>query len=814
MKTIILSGKWALYGNGYQLRATVPGDITGDLVDEGMIEHPYVGYNYEQCLFVQKSEWVYEKTFEIEESYLKEQLFLLFKGIDTYAQIYLNGRFIGETSNMFLEYRFPVNGIAEKNNVLTVKMKPIYDQMGEEPQNKYCSVFHPNRIFVRKAQCHFGWDWAPKFPGYGIYRDVVLEIRSEDCIDEVKIVTSVQGEVSFFTQFNRIQDGNIVLSVEFDKKEVACVNAALDGCKKLLNIKIQNLQLWWPNGYGEQNLYSYTLKLYNKEGVLCDIKQGEFGIREVVLRKSMIDSEHSDFAFYINGRKIFVRGSNWVPADLMTGRITSQKYETLLRYAREGNFNMLRVWGGGIYESDEFYSLCDRFGIMLWQDFMFTCQEVPDDIVLFREEIEKEAVFQVKRLRNHPSLVFWCGINETSGSFNRQPTNYGDFTLNILLRGIVACYDGTRPYERTSPVGFSDIENETWYGDSHNNVSEVFLFGGAFKGFEGDGCEEKNAKEIIAERTRNYYRFLEITKNNFSSECAVLGVCNYESLRKFIPQDSNISFENEFFKDRFLGNPYTYVMPTFVERQIAISEALYGKIINLKDFAQKGCRAHALILNAEILYARTNGYSSGIMNWMYNDIWPTGTWSVVDWYLDKKPAYYVMKRAFQPQIALLQRIGEEVYVCAANNESGVLSVSAEVGIKKYSGEIIRKKSIQITLKQDECRALPIGLSLEGGDYVYLVSDDGKYRSTYDLNYCRGVGAQLTYSVVTETTKDGEVATVSIAAQTFVPFVQIVTLGECEDNYFDLDAGEVKTVRITGKGPLSVSVRAFSSTCTE
>ncbi|MBR2402752.1 MAG: glycoside hydrolase family 2 protein, partial [Lachnospiraceae bacterium] len=667
---INLSGKWRLKNEKFVLDGNVPGDVSDDFFRAGLIKDPYFNNDFEQSRWITLTDWCYEKNFQVRLSELDENTYLRFDGIDTFSEVYLNGVEIGKTANMHRAYQFPVNGLLrEGDNVLSVHLHNIYEVMGQQEQEKYSSIFHANRIFVRKAQCHFGWDWAPRFPGYGIYRDVMLISEKRATVESVAVEAALSGDVNFRIAFGDKFQGKLDLQICLDGQCVACKTLTVAAKKLLTNLHIEEPLLWWPNGYGEHPVYEYILSQHFTDGVTKH--RGTFGFRKVELDKSVIDGDNLRFSVRVNGRPIFCRGSNWVPADCMTGRLKDEKYFELVKSAAEANFNMLRIWGGGIYEKDCFYEYCDRMGILVWQEFMFACSEIPEDNLEFIQEITREAEFQVKRLRNHPCLALWCGMNEIRGAFSEEEERYSVFTLHYLLRGITGQLSPWIPYERSSPFAFADVENDICEGDCHRNLSEPCLFDQSFSGFDEVVYQEGKAWEQMRERIKNYERFLPETKSNFTSECAVLGMCSFDSLRKFTPAEE-LSLQSSFFRERFMGNPYTYIMPTFFERQQKLAEGMYGKIENLKDLIKKVNLSQADILRTEIVYCRSNERSWGILNWMFNDIWPTGTWSVIDYYLDKKPAYYVMRRSFVPQMLALLRVGDDYFLCCANDSQQTL----------------------------------------------------------------------------------------------------------------------------------------------
>ena len=794
---ISLSGKWTLKNDDYALVGNVPGDVSDDFIQAGLIKDPYYSDNYKESQWITLADWRYEKTFQVRLSELNECTYIQFDGVDTFSDVYLNGVKIGSTANMHRAYKFPVDGVLKDGeNLLSVHLHNVYDVMGEEEQQKYCSIFHANRIFVRKAQCHFSWDWAPKFPGYGIYRDVMLISEKKAAIEDVAVETTLAGDVTFRVAFGEKFEGKLELLVSLDGKCVASKTLDVSAKKMLTNLHIDDPKLWWPNGYGEQPIYEYILRQHFADGVVEH--RGTFGFRKVEIDKSVLDSDNLQFVIRVNDCPIFCRGSNWVPADCMTGRLKDEKYFQLVKSAADANFNMLRIWGGGIYEKDCFYEYCDRMGILVWQEFMFACSEIPEDDFDFVQEITKEAEYQVKRLRNHPCLALWCGMNEIRGAFNAdEEERYSVFTLHYLLRGVTGQLSPWIPYIRTSPYAFADTENDSCEGDSHRNLSEPCLFNQAFSGFDDVVYEERETWERLRERIKNYERFLPETKSNFSSECAVLGMCSYDSLCKFTPPEE-MRLDSSFFEERFLGNPYTYVMPTFFERQQKLAEGMYGKIENLQDLVKKINISQADILRTEIVYCRSNDRSWGLLNWMYNDIWPTGTWSVVDYYMDKKPAYYIMKRCFAPQMLALLRVDDDYYLCCVNDHQEPLETAVMVSTHNYDGRILRKLDIPVRVAGGGrlMQKLP-GIYAEGDYLLAVAGDEPNMRDIYHLGRYREEPITPQYSVTVEPTENG--ALVHIKAHSFVPCVKIYG-GEgaaYEDNFFDMAAGEMRSVRITG-----------------
>ena len=813
MEKTSLAGIWRLTNGAYETEGRIPGDVADDLIRAGKIRDPYVGYNYRDSLWVQEMDWAYERTFEADEKMLQKRNELCLEGVDTFARVLVNGQPVGETDSMFLEYRFPLDGrLRLGQNLVRIELKSSLKALGSQPQTRYDSVFCANRIFLRKAQCHFGWDWAPKFPGYGVYREVSVLSKDEIEFDNVRVDARTDGTVSFFAEFeNRIQ-GRLSVRVYEKGRLAAEAEVGVNARRKLVNVRLKDPRLWWPNGYGEAFLYDYELQA--EAGGKTAVCRGSFGIRKIELEQTVLDAERLSFAFRVNGRRVFARGSNWVPAECMTGRLTESRYEKLIELAGQAGINMLRVWGGGIYESEAFYRACDRAGIMIWQDFMFACQEIPDDDEKFLAAIEREAAWQIKRLRNHPCIVYWCGMNEGRGSFQPGEPRFGRRVF-AAIRGLVSELDGTRPFSKMSPVGFSDIQNDDFVGDSHNNCTEICLFREGFKGFE-ECAPSDDPAEDRAERIRNYTLFLEETPSNFTSECAVLGACNYESLVKFIPAE-NLRLGDPIFEDRFLGNPYTYVMPSFYERQSVISAALFGAAKELKDFVKKCGRAQLDILESEIVYARCNGRTQGFLNWMYNDIWPTGTWSVVDYYLSLKPAYYAMKRRFRPLMCAFQRLRAGWSFHAVNNSDRLAEGNLELSLCTYSGCELLRTELELRLEPDGRFERALGFEVAKGDYLCCTGRLGEEEicEVYDLKKYRAPVYNPLFKVI-ETKREKTIG-LELRGERFAPCLRIEAVdaegrtvqAEISDNFFDLAPGTVRHVTVRCGGDAEIRITPFT-----
>ena len=722
---------WLLKFGDKIIPASVPGDITIDAFKAGLVTDPYFAENYKESAWIGRTDFTYEVEIVITEQMLcKDVIDIIFKGIDLFSKIYINGHFLGETKNMFLRYVFDIKPFVKiGKNVLEVKMESTLNKMDQFDTKDYYSIFNKQRIFLRKAQCHFGWDWAPKICGYGIWDDVYIFAHSKYQIENAKVVARSNGGLSFFLRLNynlkelKKPDGSIAVPAEENKGDFVRIlvssnpfgnryiseDIKVDGVNIFGNFIFKKPELWWPIGYGEQPLYNYIIELH-RGGEVVDTKTGRFGFRDVALKEEPVNDKTLGFTFYVNNVPIFIKGSNWVPIECFTGTIKDKKYKNIINLAKEANINTLRVWGGGIYEKDIFYDLCDEKGILVWQDICLACADIPEEEPEFISNILEEVKYQVERLRNHPSLIHWCGGNEKTGSYGLSIT-HGDFFVNNLLHGFILNLDDTRSYRKQSPFSRTDIGNDKTSGESHHNVFEMSLT-------EGIDSYRKRLNDTIVP---------------FVSECAIMGPSSLETLKKIFPKE-HLWPINKMWKDRFMENPYGLIQIDFPNRELKYAEDLYGKVSTLEDFVKKGMMVHSECLRAELEFERAHkGISSGFLNWMYSDIWPSGTWAVVDYYLEPKEAYYQMKRSFQSIYASFYEDEDgDTRVFIVNDSLKEIVTDLIVFEKDFNGSIISKEVFD-NVKVDNNNAISFKLSHKVNNKNYLVVKYLNKKTIYSPN---------------------------------------------------------------------------------
>ena len=792
--------------------AEVPGDITVDLFKAGIIADPYFGLNKEKIKWVGKTDFDYVANFDLPNDVLdKEDVVLTFKGVDLFSEIYLNGKLLGKTENMFLEYSYSVKNIVKPcGNELRVAMKSTQNYMKTIDTRGFFGTFNVERLFIRKAQCHFGWDWAPDLGSYGIWNDVIIEGLSKDRIDNAYVIARNGGDVTILVENNynvrhmidfqgHIVDKdkvihNDVLRYSVSSKpdgdlDVTC-ELKVTGKKNFANLKVENPQLWYPVGYGEHPLYNYKVELI-RGGEVISSTRGSFAFREIELVELPKSVDTLGYAIKINGEEVFVRGSNWVPCECFTGIIKDEKYEKLISLAKAANCNMLRVWGGGIYEKDKFYDICDREGIMVWQDFMLACGDIPDDDRKWLDNTVKECEYQLKRLRNHASIVYWCGGNEKTGSYGLQ-ISHGDFFIDYILRGIVNNFDVTRPYARQSPCSLSDVGNDLHSGESHYCSNEPLLTQGI------DVYRDNIAKNRVP----------------FISECALMGPNTIETNKKIYPEDKLWPL-NEYWDARLMDNPYSSVSMPFYKRQLWYTENAYGKNKNLKDFIAKGMLFHAESLRAECEFARSNReVTSGFMNWMFSDIWPSGSWATIDYYSEPKHVMYQMRKSYAPVLVTFVRSGDgNTRLVIVNDTTNAVNLKVTYGTKTIAGGILSEKTIEVRVEKATAYKEVVDDKLVSGIYLYAYYDgDVRGENLYSDDFWRNIRFESDYTYKIEKT-DERTAKITVKANKFAKQVFVSANDNFKylysDNYFDVEAGREKTITVTSED--EIDENAFTVT---
>ena len=702
-----IEGAWQFRQSniGEWLPATIPGTVHTDLLNNQIIEDPYYRTNEKDLQWIDKVNWEYKTSFNLSDSlFNKEHIEIIFNGLDTYAEVYLNESKILSADNMFRIWKVDSKKFLKKgaNELHIVFHSPItkglelYEEFGIPlPANNDQSEnggLGDNKVSVhtRKAGYHYGWDWGPRFVTSGIWRSIEINAWNTAQIDHSYVVTRRidhnEAQLTAEATLNLAIAGNYKLITKLDGKEVAENEAVLQsGIQQLTaEFKISNPKLWWPVGLGEAHLYTVTQELY-LDAVLIASKEVKTGVRTVKLvQNEDADKNGRSFYFEVNGIAVFGKGANYIPNDLFLPRVTLEDYETVINSAVEANMNMLRVWGGGIYENDEFYELCDEKGIMVWQDFMFACSMYPDTPEL-QESIRQEALDNVKRLRNHPSIVLWCGNNEIEVAWSEYDINRGwqgwrrayprDQQIKIwaayekifhdILPEVVSAETDLIDYWKSSPsAGPNEVAtDETRSGDNH---------------YWGVWHKQHPFSEFNTYISR------------FMSEYGFQSFPEFSTVKKYtIASDWDIESEVMAAHQRSgIGNlrikqymASHYKDPKDFESFLYVSQLLQAKGI------KEALEAHR----------RNMPYCMGSLFWQINDCWPVASWSSMDYYKNWKAQQYMTKKAFAP-IFVSPKVSDtlvDFYVISDKLE--VQKALLKITAMDFNGKIISTSEINISI---------------------------------------------------------------------------------------------------------------------
>lgn len=678
------------------LATALPCDIHMPLIEHGIIQEPLIGLNCFDCRWVENKSWWFKKLFTVDGAFLDgDRIELTLESLDGDADIFLNGAHLGCHRSAFYPFERDVRAwLVEGENELLVRMTTGVERVSEAEVAPFeCEMTvwpdernEKRRILVRKPQYVFGWDHVPHVATCGITRGAWLESRKTLSVRAVHAVTtrvSTDAEVSFEIEIDNLHpyatvDGTVTVRMDDDEDVVLDVQHDLllrSGLNFVqLTGVIEDARLWWPNGMGEPHLYTINVIVSAGETNVA-YPAFKFGLRTVSINMDRIAADERRFAFEINGVTVFAKGANWVPADSIYARVSDEKYTTLIAEAKEANFNMLRIWGGGNFEKDIFYELCDQNGIMIWHDFMFACAEYPDNLAWFCHEVVNETNYQTRRLRNHPCLSLWCGNNEIPWLYvgmckgDDGPLDFGGATtFNYRIPAIVHRNSPEIPYWNSSPYG-GDRPNSISCGDRH--IWEVAM-----------------SKDVGVRISHEAYRG---TQSKFVSEYGCVGPGRRSSIETFLngaPFDRHDPVYqyhvNLFEKD---------TTAALITRHYADSEAM-----GMDDYILYGGLCQGLMLEHTLSYFRSYEHCWGTLFWDYSDCWGETGWTIIDYYLKRKIAYYFVRRSLgHVRLILDESEGESIGVIGYNDTPQPHSFTAEYGYVTFDGQVRKSRQAQIVL---------------------------------------------------------------------------------------------------------------------
>lgn len=802
--------------------ATVPGVVHTDLLQNKIIEDPFFRLNERGLQWIDKEDWVYETCFTLAADMMrKENMELVFEGLDTYADVYLNDECILKADNMFRRWSIPVRQyIREENNILKVYFhSPVkidvpkwdalpYQYPASNDQSENGGLFNKKiSIFARKAGYHYGWDWGPRLVTSGIWRPVYIrawsDLRINDVFIEQKEVGAGRAVIAGHVELDADKDMDGVLVTITDEATGRVLGEWQADLKRGTNrvtvdFVLHKPKLWWSNGLGEPFLYRFRTDII-AGGELLDSKTERVGIRSL---KVVHQPDKDGHTFYIelNGRPVFAKGANYIPSDNFLPRVTPENYKRTILDAAGVNMNMLRVWGGGIYENDVFYDLCDEHGIMIWQDFMFACSMYPAEGALL-DNIHQEAVDNVKRLRNHACIALWCGNNECQDAWlgwgwkceiERQNKEYADKIwaqyrqqYHVTLPGVVREYAPGTFYWPSSPFAFEGEMSGTTDGDRH--------YWSVWHG-----------KAPISD--------YDSEKSRFFSEYGFQSFPEFDSVKRYAPYPEDWDIRSEVMMSHQRGGDHANGL---------IETYLLNEYKKPRDFRAFLYMYHVLqgdaIKTAIESHRRQMPYNMGTLFWQHNDCWPVASWASRDYYGRWKAQHYYVRKAYDDILISSVVEGDDLKVYAVSDRLENTSGRLQLQVCQFDGTVVHHwgKSVGISGNDSRvCFSAPLAKLLEGANRgtVYVRVDyTDKSGRVYHNNYCLGKQKDMDYPKVDLQTEVRSIEggyEVTVSADKFARAV-CLSVADNEsvysDNYFDVQPKSSVQVQVRTR----LSAEAFN-----
>lgn len=681
------------------INVEAPGDVYLALFAAGRIPDPFGDRAEKACAWVKDREWWWRTDFEAPHIVDDQRLILEFQGLDTYAAIWLNGEVIGRSENMFREVGLDITArVRPGKNRLAVCFTPVASAVTDREMPLWSiigdGIKESKRNFIRKAQFGWGWDWGPCLPTVGIWKPVSIRTETSAAIRAVKFTTLELSPTHDRAKVSVEIEVEIFGSVEALTADIALIRPAdgerIDGTVTLSNGRgrfdttVANPKLWWTPEFGEPSRYDLKIAL-KANGHVIERRELKVGIRTIALDQSPDPAEPSAsfFRFVLNGVPIFARGANWIPASSFVAAVDEPHYRRLLEAAVEANMNMVRVWGGGVYEHDAFYDVCDEIGLLLWQDFMFACAPYPEDDPIFVENVVAEVAYQIERLRNHPSLALWCGNNENQvvqGFVNavkrRTDPLLGDLFYAKKMPEAVAALDPTTPYWPGSPFGGPNA-NSMIAGDVHDWT--------VWHGMPPVPVDRAVGKFDLSPESVAYTRYAE-DMARFISEYGIQAAPVMETLTRCLPEDQR-ALGSEALLNRIKDRPKNKV-----DAMLVSVTGLPATLEQYVDYTQI-TQAEGLKFGIEH-FRRRKPHCSGSLIWQFNDCWPGISWSLIDYYGFAKASYFYVRRAYAPVMASFKAIDNgSVELWVVNDTLNSIDTELKIALKDLAGGTVWSDSI-------------------------------------------------------------------------------------------------------------------------
>ncbi len=770
-------------GDSLWMPATIPGTVQTDLLNLGKIPHPFKLNNEDSIQWISEKNWLYKTYFSVsEEVLLKQKHFLQFEGLDTYTSIYLNDSLLLKTNNAFRTWEIDVSDVLQTKNELKVKILSTDSIEKKESEKITYELPEAPRVFTRKPQFQYGWDWGPTIKTMGITKNISLvsyeNIRFKDTflktISISDTLAQISAELTIHTQ--KKQEATILITNN-NTKEVFKSKIQISPDKMVYNVpfNIKNPQLWWTHNLGKPFLYDIDVELLY-EGYQKTSFSKKLGIRSIELVTEK-DTLGESFYFKLNGKPIYMKGANYIPQNIFLPEVNQDNYVNLINDVIDANMNMLRVWGGGTYEDSFFYQLCDAKGVLVWQDFMFACAMYPGDDA-FLENVKQEAIENVKRLRHHPSIALWCGNNENSEGWHRwgwkddkteaqkQEIWNGYYAVfNHILPQVVDSFHPTVPYWESSPKYGRGDNRYQFEGDAHDWW--VWHDGYPFEHFE---------EEVP----------------RFMSEFGFQSFPSYEAIQFFTEQDS-IDINHSSFANHQKHNRGFSLIREYMERDFPVPE-------NGDEYVYVSQLLQAYGMTTGI-YAqrRAKPYNMGTLYWQLNDCWPAVSWSSIDGFGNWKALHYQAKKAFENVILSTLENDNQVEVFVVNDTFSEINDTLTIDHLDFSGNLLFEEK-QLISSPINSSTIAYKYAIQNKDFnkknTFLKITFGE--SEYFHYFSKPKELELVDKAISiETIKNEEGFLIKLQSEALQKNVFLYTdeKGKWSDNYFDLLPGIVKEIQL-------------------
>jgi beta-mannosidase len=829
---IDLNGTWKFRATDEKewMDAVVPGTVQQDLIRNGKLKDPFFRDNEFDAQWVEKKEWEYERTFTVAGDFLKKDRLLLdCRGLDDICDLYLNDSLLARTDNMFIGYEFDVkNRLKEGTNTIRTVFHSVLDYNKKladadprvtwnKGKNATGDATKGLLFFSRKEASDFGWDWGIRLVSCGIWRPIRIVAYDKARIAQLAVRQNLSNPkealVSFSADIENFSNDplSLAIRVSLGDSTIAGITVPVKDNKSEASVQIPEPELWWPNGMGNHPLYGITAEL-SDNGNVISTKKLRIGLRTIELSEEK-DKRGQTFGIKVNGKLIFCKGANWIPADALPNRLTESKYRELLGSCKDANMNMIRLWGGGLYEPEIFYDYCDENGILIWHDFMFaTGPYLATDSYL--DNVQKEIKDVVLRLRHHPSIALWCGNNESEMNMiggqdwiKKYPAvSWEDFDKIFydVIPGTAAKYDPDRPYYPSSPHNPLDRKKETSAWQTSAGTAHTYEVWAGEKRF--DAFSEMGKYRFIAEfgfqslphiETVNYFTLPE--DRYFPS--AILDHHNLTG-KKPNQNQGNVRIATNI-ADMFR-------MPAGMRNWVTVSQILQGEGMKM------GCEA----------MRRNYPNTTGALYWQLNDNWPVISWSSIDYFGRWKATQYMAGRFFKPLLVSGITRNDSVIIYASNDYLLEKSCRLEWSLSQFDGKVLKEGSTEVIIPPNTSTIME---RLDLSDYIIedslLVTyrkDSYRKRSNLFFSFrliegdstvsentlffvppkywdLKDPGIQFRQSV------EGSRIKIDIKSKYFAPYVEIGltdSYARFSDNYFHLNPGETRTVYIiSSEAPL-------------